>query len=310
MKHLSLSFFLFCALVMASPGWSADTDTSQTSKTKAEVKKKKNQSKKKIGVDQSDFMPDANSFGFIVTYAASYNDLEQIDTKTVNHRVSFAGTYSFDKHWSAYGAIGASHESNGSKIVRDNDNDQFHRLSNLNVGAVYTKNKPLSFVRRSSNTLNVSLPVSERAQIDKHVANISATNFMQTYSWNKFSIFNRFSGNFLWNTQRFTIFDNPQSGNRGDRLNRDWLVSNSLGVTYMILPRVGARFNYRVDMVRFLDDTWSMSFGDNFSLFANVSGFQLFVTTINNSYLENERIDLGYYDRFRRVYLGGVTYAF
>ncbi len=290
------------SLAVAAP--ELKSDSKATDEDREEAKKKK------IGVDQSDFMPDANSFGFIVSYSAAYNDLEQVDNKTVGHRVNFAGTYSFDKHWSAYSAVGASHESFGTNIVRDNDNDQFHRISNLNLGVVYTKNNPLSFISRSSNTLNVGAPVSERSRIDKHIANISLTNFMQTHNWKKFSLFNRFTGNFLWNTQRFTIFDDPQSNSEGDQLNRDWLVSNSLGVTYMILPRLGARFNYRVDMVRLVDGSWNMSFGDNLSIFTNISGFQIFLTTINNSYLENERIDLGYYDKFRRVYLGGVTYAF
>ena len=282
---------------------------------KSEVKKKVDQNeanskkddessqKKKIGVDQSDFMPSARSFGLIVSYAASYDDLEQVDQKTVGHRVSFAGTYSFDQHWSSYGAVGFSHASYGSNIVRDNDNDQFHQISNLNLGLVYTKMKPLSFVSRSSNTLNIGLPVSERARVDKHIANLSLTNFMQSYSWKNFSVFNRLTGNFLWNTQRFSLFAN-------DEMNRDWLISDSFGLTYMILPRWGVRWNARVDTIRYLDGSWNLSFGDNLSTFANISGFQIFASMINNSYEENERVDLGYYDKYRRVFLGGVTYAF
>lgn len=266
--------------------------------------------KKKIGVDQSDFMPAANSFGLILTYGADFNQLEQVDQKTVGHRISLAGTYSFDKYWSAYGVIGASHETYDQNIVRDNDNEEFHQISNMNVGAVYSKMKPVKYVMRSSNTLNIGLPVSERARVDKHIANISVTNFLQSYSWKNFSLFNRFSGNFLWNTQRFSIYTNDRMALVGDRLNRDWLLSNSFGVTYMIVPRLGVRFNYRADMVRFLDGQWTLSFGDNLSVFTNLSGFQLFASMINNSYPENERLDVGYYDKYRRIFLGGVTYAF
>ncbi len=293
-----LIFSIFGASVHAAP---------EKAEVKGKISNKKTNSedveKKKIGVDQSDFMPSANSFGLIVSYAVTYNDLEQVDDKTTRHQVSFAGTYSFDQSWSSYGAIGFTHESFGSDIVRDNDNDQFHEVSDLNLGVVYTKMAPVSFISRSSNTLNVGLPVSERARIDKHVANISVTNFMQSYSWNDFSLFNRLTGNYLWNTQRFSVFEN-------DQMNRDWLISDSFGVTYMITPRWGARWNFRVDMVRYLDSSWNLSFGDNISTFANISGFQLFASMINNSYQENERVDLGYYDKYRRVFLGGVTYAF
>lgn len=304
MKLFSRTIFLM--ILLAGVGLQAAPE-------KTEIKKKVEQSqgdpedekatKKKIGVDQSDFMPSANSFGLIVSYAAFYDDLEQVDQKTVQHRVSFAGTYSFDKYWSSYGALGFSHQSYGSNIVKENDNDDFHEISDLNLGLVYTKMNPLSFVSRSSNTLNVGLPVSERARVDKHIANISLTNFMQSHSWNRFSLFNRFTGNFIWNTQRFSTFMN-------DEMNRDWLISNSFGFTYMITNRWGARWNFRADTLRSLDGSWELSFGDNISTFANISGFQIFASMVNNSYQENERVDLGYYDKYRRFFLGGVTYAF
>ncbi len=296
---------LLCLILMVSLlGPSAWSQPAQTgTKVKAEGESKEGTKKKKLGVDQSDFMPDANSFGFVSSYFASYNQMEEVDQKTVAHNLSLAMTYSFDKHWSSYAAIGFSHESYGNNIVRNNDNDQFHNMSNLNFGAVYSKMDPLSFVHRSSNTFNVSLPVSEQSRVDKHVTSLSLTNFSQSHTWKNFSLFNRFSGNFLWNTQKFSMFND-------DTMNRDWLVSDSLGINYMITPRFGARFNFRADMVRYLDDSWNLSFGSNFSLFANVSGFQIFASMINNSYPENERIDVGYYDRYQRLFLGGVTYAF
>ncbi len=307
MKSLTLAL-AFClsfssATVMAAPE-KAQVDS------KLEKKSKADEGKKKIGVDQSDFMPSANSFGLIVSYSANYNDLEQVNQKTVGHGVSIAGTYSFDKHFSSYGAIGFQHQSYDSNIVRDNDNEEFHQVSNLNLGLVYTKMKPLSFISRSSNTLNVGLPVSERARIDKHIANLSLTNFMQSYGWKDFSLFSRLTANYLWNTQRFSLYSNDRLGLVGDVLNRDLLLSESFGVTYMVTQRWGVRWNFSANIVRFLDDSWSLSFGDNISTFANVSGFQLFASMINNSYQENERIDLGYYDKYRRIFLGGVTYAF
>lgn len=259
--------------------------------------------KKKIGVDQSDFMPAASSYGAIVSYGASYNQIEQVREETVRHRISAAITYSFDKDWSVYGAVAAAHESYGNKIYRENDTDPYHELSNLNVGAVYNQMSPLRYISRSSNTINLALPVSRESRVDGHVVSVSATNFMQTYSWYDFSIFNRLNADFLGNTQKFSLFN-------GDTLNRDWLLSNSFGITYMILKNVGARYSVRIDSVRYLDQSWDLSFGNNVSIFANISGFQIFASFINNSYPENERVDISFYDKYRKIYSAGVVYAF
>ena len=292
---------LFAGPLMAQE--SKDKPVANKVKVKKSGSKSDKAKKKKIGVDQSDFMPDANRFGFIVSYGASYNDLELVDTKTVNHRVSFSGTYGFDKHWSSYASIGASHETYDGNIYRANDSDNFHNLSNLNLGVVYSKMKPLSFVRRSSNTLNIGLPVSERSRVDNHIGTISLTNFMQSYDWNRFSVFNRALVQYLGQTQRFSVFNN-------DTLNRDFLLSNSFGLTYMPLKRVGLRYSVRINGVRFLDSSWNVSFGNNASIFANYFGVQFFASMINNSYPEDERIDLVYFDEFRRTFMGGLTYAF
>ena len=126
---------------------------------------------------------------------------------------------------------------------------------------------------------------------------------MESYRWKGLSLFDRVSANYLWNTQRFSLF-------LDDQMNRDWLVSNSFGLTYMFLETLGVRFIYRADMKRYLDESWDLGFGNNLSLFANLSSFQVFLSMINNSYQENDRIDLGYYDKYRRIFTGGVTYAF
>jgi len=290
-------------LLQSNFGLSADSAATSKTSSKVSVEKAEDTKKKKIGVDQSDFMPAANKFGLIATYNTSYNSLEQTDLKTYRHRLNFAGTYSFSKSWSSYAAIGVSHESTGDKIVRENDSDPFHEFSNANVGVVFSKMKPIRYIRRSSNTLNIGLPVSRRSRVDKHVANISLTNFLQSYSWNRFSLFNRLTGNYLWQTQKYSLFLN-------DRLNRDLLVSNSFGATYMPLQRLGVRVSLRADGTRYLDSSWDMTFGNNVSLFANYFGCQFFAALINNSYQENERIDLGYYDKYRKIYLAGVTYVF
>lgn len=300
--RILLCFFLFSEVCAAAANKTTNSSSANEVKSKQEAKSTQNK-KKKLGVDQSDFMPAAHRFGLIVSYWASYDDLQQVKIKTVSHQVSFAGTYSFDQNWSSYAVVAASHETYGSNIVREHDTDQFHQISNVNLGAVYSLSNPLSFLNRTSNTLNISLPVSERSRIDKQVGNFSLTNYMVSHNWNNISVFNRLSANFLWNTQYYSIYNN-------DVMNRDWLVADSLGVTYMVLGNLGARFNFSSNMVRYLDGSWDLSFGNNFSVFSNLNGFQLFASMVNNSYRENDRIDLGYFDKYRRVFYGGVTYAF
>lgn len=303
MKLLFRLTILALATGTVSISHAAEKTTAKPGIVKAKKSETNIPKKKRLGVDQSDFMPAANAFGVVVSYSASYNDLEQVDVKTVGHQVSVAGTYSFDKHWSAYSSIAASHETYGEKIYRENDKDDFHQLSNLNVGAVYNKLKPLSSISRSSNTLNFGLPVSERSRVDKHVANISLSNFMQSYGWKNITLFNRALVNYLWHTQKYSLF-------LDDRINRDFLLSNSVGINYMILPRVGIRYSVRANGVRNLDRSWNMSFGSNLSVFGNLYGVQIFGSYINNSYPENERIDISYYDKYRRLWMGGVTYVF
>ena len=304
-KSLSLiSLILFLIASIGCPSlWATNETMSSNANAKFKLKDYEPEKKKKIGVDQSDFMPVVNKFGFIGTYTISYNNLEQVKLKTNKHRLNLSGAYSFNEHWSAYGGIGVSHESYKMKIVRENRSEPFYKISNFNLGMVYRKNEPLNFVRRSSSTFNISLPISEQSRVDKHIANLSANYFMEGYRWKGLSLFNRVSTNYLWNTQRFSLF-------LDDQMNRDWLVWNSFGLTYMFLQKIGARFSYRADMERYLDGSWDLKFGNSLSLLANLSSFQVFLSMINNSYQENDRIDLGYYDRYRRVFMGGITYVF
>ena len=263
--------------------------------------------KKTIILDQSNLMPTSHKFGFIGKYSIYYNDLEQVKSKTNKHKISFSNAYSFDKNWSAYGSIGMSHESYKRHIVRDTKSDPFHKISNINLGIVYRRNKPFDkyfdSLSKSSSTFNLSLPTSERSRVDKHIANVSLSYFIQTHKWNNFSLFNRLSTNYIWNTQRFSLF-------LDDQMNRDWLTSNSLGLTYMIAEMIGLRFIYRANMKRYLDGSWNLDFGNNLSLFTQLNNFNFSLSMINNSYQENDKIDLGYYDKYRKTFIGGVTYVF
>lgn len=274
-----------------------------SSKTKMPVKKKKMVlKKKKLGVDQSDFMPEENNFGLVASYSLFYNELEQVERKTVSHSFSLSGTYSFDKHWSTYISSAILYQTFNNKVFRENESEDYYNLSNTNVGVIYSKMKPLSFIRRSSNTLNVSLPTSQRSQDDQHKMALSYTNFMGSYGWKSFSLFNRLHANFLWNELKFS--------RTTDLVNRDWFIANSFGINYLITRRVGVRASLRLNYTRYITGEWIQGFGDDLSAFANLSGFQLFASYSNNAYPENDRLDIFFFDEYRRFYRFGVTYAF
>ena len=288
---------IICSYSVA--GLASSTSKSTVKNQKHRVKAAK---KTRLGVDQSDFMPDEKNFGFISSYGVSYNQLEQVERKTINHSLSLAATYSFDTHWSAYLSSSVRYETLETKVFRENDSDQFYLLGNTNLGLVYSKMRPLSFVRRSSNTLNISLPTSERSQIDKTVASTSLTNYMQSYSWKKFSIFNRAYASYLWNQLKYS--------RTTDLINRDFAFADSLGINYSLTKRIGVRFSGRANYTRYISKQWTMSFGSNLSIFANLKGFQIYASAANNSYPENDKLDVAFYDKYRRLYSAGVTYAF
>lgn len=306
MKLFKILILVIFTFGVVSNSYAVDKTSKKNSKTEIAAKKKnkdqKPLKKKKLGVDQSDFMPSAQSFGFILGIGASYNRLEQVESKTINHRLNLAGTYSFDNHWSTYVAGSIRYETFNGSVFRANDSDQFYNPSDINLGVVYSKMKPLSFVRRSSNTLDISIPTSERSRFDGYKTSISLTNFMQSYSWNKFSIFNRVFADYLVNEYKYSVTT--------DLINRDWLISNSIGVNYMYSSYLGIRASFRVNGVRYISRDWNVSFGNSISVFSNISGFQVFANFINNSYPENDRLNLNYYDQYRQIISGGITYAF
>ncbi len=296
-------FVVLLSGLVSMPSAFAEEKTDKTqSQLTAKKKKSKKSEKNKLGVDQSDFMPPANRFGLIANYGFSYNQLQQVEVKTTRHILSLAGTYGFDKHWSAYSSVGVLHETFGGQIVRDTPSEPFHQFTNLNFGVVYSKMKPLSFVNRSSNTFNISLPTSELSRFDKHIGSLSLTNFMSSYSWNKMILFNRMMAHFQWNSQKYSITT--------DLINRDWLLANSFGITYVPWSFLGLRTSFNVSAERYLDNQWTTVMGNNITAFANVQGFQLYLSYLNQSYPENDSIDPVMFDRYRRLISGGVTYSF
>ena len=109
-------------LPLSAAGAESGDKASKQKSVKAKLKEpsKKDLARKKIGVDQSDFMPSANSFGLITSYSLNYDDLQQESRKSVNHRLGVAGTYSFNRSLSTYASLSVSHQTQDEKIVRQN----------------------------------------------------------------------------------------------------------------------------------------------------------------------------------------------
>jgi len=259
--------------------------------------------KKIIGTDRSEFMPEENNFGFVFSYWAGYDHLEQVQYKTVKHQLGISGSYSFDKALSIYSAIGLGYSTYKNKIFKENDDDSYGQLSNLDIGAVYAFRPKASFLRMHSNTFNVSLPVSEESRFDQHRGEYTLTNFLFTQPWHGFSLANRVTAEYLKKKYKFSVFNDGQ-------LNRDLVFMESISLIYQVIDIVSLRFGVAADYTRYLDDSWDMNFGNQASIIVNYWGAQFFATMVNRSYPENERMDFGYYDRYRRLYRVGITYAF
>ena len=125
---------------------------------------------------------------------------------------------------------------------------------------------------------------------------------MTSPSWNNISLFNRFFVDYLWNSQKYSVTT--------DLINRDFLASNSLGINYFPVSWIGFRMSQRIDYERDLNGKWIQSFGGNFAIFSNIKGVQVFASYINSSYPENDRLDVTFFDKYRRLYSFGLTYAF
>ena len=278
----------------------AQTNETKAKTGKADVTKIE---RKKLGVDQSDFMPSANNFGAVVFYGGRYDDLQQTTEKTMVHTLAVSGTYSFSDRLSSFASIAFDHETNKNKIVRDNSQDDFHRMSDASVGAIYNVRKPTPYLLMNSTTFTVSLPVSERSRFDKTRFYTAISNYTETNSWHKVSVFYRVTADYLSNRLRFSVYD-------GDALNRDVNVLNIFGMNYLIFPWMGLRASLVTQTTRFLDNSWDLTFGNRLSVYSNIYGFQVTAGILNNAYPENDRLVVDYYDRYRRLYSIGVTYAF
>ena len=256
----------------------------------------------KVKNSQVSYLLPAEKFVFSLGYEIAYNDLEEVDEKTLNHQVDVLGAYKLNRHTSIYGNLGFNHQTKGQYVFRDNDTDEYHSVAFLNFG-VYSKMSALpKYFRKSAYRFVLSLPVTRKNIIDGHLVTASASNVTTTQAWNKFSIFNKFSARYTWHRLKFSMYSNG-------RLNRDWLLSESLGLAFDPEDNLGVRFSLGVHSVRYLDSSWDLSFGNQLSIFYNQWDLQFFVSYINDSYPENDRLDFGYYDKYRKLYIVGVTYA-
>lgn len=270
--------------------------------------KNKSKSFKRLGVDQSDFMPEAGKFGVILSYSFDFDSLQTTDPPQLNHYLGVSGTFSIDRNFSAFVSMSASHRSENFRVIRRGPNDNFHEISNLSLGTIYAHQKNPSWVVRNALTFSSTFPLSERSRVDQQFINLNLAHYIQSKPWMRLSLYNRLRANFLGNRLRFSVWDND--GFSGGRTNRDWLVQNAIGVNFKVAKRIGIRSSFTVNNTRFLDNSWNLAFGNQISIFANYSGFQFFLQMFNSSYPENESLQILYYDPYRRFFAGGLTYAF
>ncbi len=299
---MGLFSYLWVAVAVAQTTVTPITATADVKASSNNLNKPKME-RKKLGVDQSDFMPKANNYGAVIYYGGRYDDLQQTTEKTVLHSLGISATYSFTDRLSSFLSVGFDHETNKNKIVRDNDQNDYHQMSDISLGMIYNIRKPTPYLLMNSTTLTLSLPTSERSQYDKTLFDLTLSNYLESNQWNRVSLFYRLTGDYLSNRLRFSVYE-------GDTLNRDWNFSNIIGLNYLILPGLGVRVSFVTQNTRFLDNSWDMTFGNRISMYGNLFGFQISAGMLNNAYPENDRLLVDYYDKYRRLYSVGIAYAF
>jgi len=306
LRHTLLFILSFTFLYLAPVQALSKEKSLKSSKVK--TKKKKKSTQKRLGIDQSDFMPSAREFGFIFSYSFDYNSLQNVSPHQINHYLGVSATYSIDKNFSSFMSMSVRHTSENLNVIRRGPEDNFHEISNLNLGAVYSHLKNGPWLARNAVTLSASFPLSERSRVNMEFIRLNLSHYIQSKPWNRISFYNRIRGNLLANRSRFSIWDND--GFSGGTLNRDWLIQNSAGANVSITDRIGLRSSLTLNNTHFLDGSWDFSFGNQVSVFANYFGVQFYLQMFNQSYPENEGLQLIYYDQYRRFFAGGLTYAF
>ncbi len=235
------------------------------------------------------------------SYRMSSDAFDNNDQKVFNHGLGYNGTLFFlDQYYASFGAA-ATYHSVDSSIIED-DNAAFH-FTDLSIGlgtkgfAMYKgEQDSLSLF---SNIRNV-FPLSETSRNEgyKSIPSISSDLAYQ-----------RGPLSFVLSGQYSYVMNSFETNTRGLYNLRSSTVA---GITARYnYKRLRFQYSYRFGVLEYMDGNRLGSSGNNFSVMAMFNKtLWAGISTSNLSYVEEQYVDVWFYDPFTRIYnlTMGVTF--
>ncbi len=242
-------------------------------------------------------------YGFGASYGMSYDALETVEDKTIGHQLGLNARYFLGNNWLLNSSVAFFHNSFDLKVYRANPDDNYHQVSDTNLGLTHVKRNLNKYIARIADRISILLPTSERSRIDQRRFALTFSNSVASGSWKKFRLIQSFSASYASHRLKFSLFNN-------DSLNRDLALTESLALTYQAFPWLGLSFNAYFRVFRFLDKSWDNTFGNSVTVFTSVGRAGIFLSYINRSVSELDGYRIDYFNSFERVIQAGVTYDF
>lgn len=238
-----------------------------------------------------------------VSFSTLYNQLETTDVKKQRNSIGYGISYKSQSGLIFHGGINASYLSQNLKVFRTSDSKPFFSFSDFHFGAAKNYSIDNSLLSNHSLNVSVALPISEESQFEAYRANLILGYGLSTKPLFKgIAASYGFSINYLWNHFKY--------GNLSQSINRDYIISNKIGLSATVFKRVFLTAVARASFINYLDNTQIMNYGTVIGAGTNYKNFSFSVALINNSYPEDEYFNPGYFDQYKQLIKLGVKYVF
>ena len=250
-----------------------------------------------VGVEEESI-----DFTHALSFSVSTNTVDQSDQELLNQGVFYNGTYFFAKRkYYLAGGLGASYQSVDTELV-ENDNGIFE-ITDLRItfgtsgwNLYRGKKDSLSLYNSLSNTL----ALSETSRSDGYQ---SIPTGALDLVYRRGSLDYVLSGRY---TYVFNEFDTRVDGSS----NTESVATAALAIRYN-MKHFRFQYGYRVGLINYLDGTTIGSSGNSFSITGIINNsLWAAVSTSNINNVEEQFVDVWFYDPFIRIYRlsMGVTF--
>ena len=250
-----------------------------------------------VGVEE-----EAIDYTSALSYRISTDTADQSDQNLLNQGIFYRGTYFFSKRkYYLAGGLGASFQSVDNELVQ-NDNGIFEMTDfSLTFGtSAWNLYRGVKDSLSLFTSINNVVPLSERSRNEgyKSVPTIAAD-----LAYRRGPMDFVLSGRY---TYVFNEFDSRVDG----RTNLETAATTAIAVRYN-MKHFRFQYGYRVGLLNYLDGTTIGSSGNSFSITGIINNsLWAAVSTSNINNVEDQFVDVWFYDPFERIYRlsMGVTF--